>query len=143
MIYFERKHLLFGIHFSIRKISLTHVSMTTKFQKYIKNMIMQTQAAKLSGFRTPLPESGFGEVLLASVKLWIHLFKKPSKIFNVLCASLLLQIKLEILPFFFSSINRCSFAATLNSKNIPGIMMTIAITPVAALTQLQQNKSLV
>ena len=51
------------------KRSLTHVSMTTKFQKYIKNMIMQTQAANISGFRTPLPDWGFGEVLLASVKL--------------------------------------------------------------------------
>ena len=55
--------------FTILKRSLTHVSMTTKFQKYIKNMIMQTQAAKLSGFRTPLPECWFGAVLFASVNL--------------------------------------------------------------------------
>ena len=61
--------LIFSIHCSIMKRSLTHVSMTTKFQKYIKNMIMQTQAANMSGFRAPPPDWGFGEVLLASVKL--------------------------------------------------------------------------
>ena len=51
----ENNKLSFIILSFKNKKHLTYVSITTKFQKYIKNMIMHTQAANVSGFRIVLP----------------------------------------------------------------------------------------
>ena len=50
------------------------------------------------------------------------------------------NVKLFLLPAAFLAMYCCSFCATLNSKNIPGHMMTKDTTPVIALTQLIINE---
>ena len=50
------------------------------------------------------------------------------------------NVKQFLLPAAFFAMYCCSFCATLNSKNIPGHIITKDTTPVIALTQLIINK---